>query len=235
MMAIYENKLNWHPDNLYRLFDRPAAREWDWGHDIGPKPQSVGFMRVALSVDPHFSVLICHGLFDLITPYFATKLLLDQIPLSVGGDRVALQVYPGGHMSTPTMLRGPRCATLRRHSSARAEQCQWTAVRRGGAFQVRQATDRRYLRHHGYHSAEMGLNLLCIHQSDRTIEGFGGVAVSASPVARRRAAGRHYLANHEIWRWPPMTCEDRTVGQHCESHGSSPGRAVNRWRRPPPN
>ncbi len=98
MMAIYENKLNWHPDNLYRLFDRPAAREWDWGHDIGPKPQSVGFMRVALSVDPHFSVLICHGLFDLITPYFATKLLLDQIPLSVGGDRVALQVYPGGHM-----------------------------------------------------------------------------------------------------------------------------------------
>jgi hypothetical protein len=35
------------------------------------------------------------------------------------------------------------------------------------------------LRHHGYHIAEMGLNLLCIHQSDRTIEGFGGVAVSA--------------------------------------------------------
>jgi len=98
MVAIYESKLNWRPDNSYRLFNRPAAREWDWGHDIGPKPQSVSFMRVALSLDPRFSVLIGHGMFDLITPYFATQLLLDQIPASAGGDRIKLEVYPGGHM-----------------------------------------------------------------------------------------------------------------------------------------
>ena len=98
MVAIYESKLNWRPDNPYRLSNRPVAREWDWGHDIGPKPQSVSFMRVALSLDPRFSVLIGHGMFDLITPYFATQLLLDQIPLAAGGDRVKLEVYPGGHM-----------------------------------------------------------------------------------------------------------------------------------------
>jgi carboxypeptidase C (cathepsin A) len=55
-------------------------------------------MRVALALDRHFSVLIAHGLFDLITPYFATQLLIDQIPQPSGGDRVRLAVYPGGHM-----------------------------------------------------------------------------------------------------------------------------------------
>ncbi|MDQ2805278.1 MAG: hypothetical protein M3Y41_22340 [Pseudomonadota bacterium] len=42
-------------------------------------------------------VLIVHGLFDLVTPYFATKLMLDRLP-SATADRVRLAVYPGGHM-----------------------------------------------------------------------------------------------------------------------------------------
>lgn len=55
-------------------------------------------MRVAVAHDPHLAVLIAHGMFDLVTPYFATQLLLDQIPASAGGDRIELAVYPGGHM-----------------------------------------------------------------------------------------------------------------------------------------
>ncbi len=98
MVAIYETRLNWRPDSPYRLFNASANRQWDWGRGFGPRPQAVGFMRVALALDPHFSVLIVHGLFDLVTPYFATQLLIDQIPQSSGGDRVRLEVYPGGHM-----------------------------------------------------------------------------------------------------------------------------------------
>jgi carboxypeptidase C (cathepsin A) len=55
-------------------------------------------MRTALALDAHLHVLIAHGLFDLVTPYFATQLLLDQIPAASGGDRVRLVTYPGGHM-----------------------------------------------------------------------------------------------------------------------------------------
>jgi len=43
-------------------------------------------------------VLIVHGLFDLVTPYFGTQLMLNQIPAESGGDRVRLAVWPGGHM-----------------------------------------------------------------------------------------------------------------------------------------
>jgi len=39
------------------------------------------------------------------------------------------------------------------------------------------------LQHYGYQTTEMGLNLLCIHQSDRTLEGFGGLVISTGPVA----------------------------------------------------
>ena len=55
-------------------------------------------MRDALALDPHLHVLIAHGLFDLVTPYFATQLLLDQIPQAGLGERVRLVTYPGGHM-----------------------------------------------------------------------------------------------------------------------------------------
>jgi hypothetical protein len=34
-----------------------------------------------------------------VTPYFTTKLLLDQLPAYGDGARVKLTVSPGGHMS----------------------------------------------------------------------------------------------------------------------------------------
>jgi carboxypeptidase C (cathepsin A) len=98
MVAIYETKLKWRPDYSYRLQSPNAFREWDWGHGMLNQPQSITALRAALALDPHLQVLIAHGLFDLITPYFATQLLLDQIPASAGGDRVRLTTYPGGHM-----------------------------------------------------------------------------------------------------------------------------------------
>jgi carboxypeptidase C (cathepsin A) len=38
------------------------------------------------------------GLFDLATPYFATRILLDQLPAYASPDRVKFVTYPGGHM-----------------------------------------------------------------------------------------------------------------------------------------
>jgi len=51
-----------------------------------------------LALDPKFKVLVAHGLFDLVTPYFGSKMQLDQLPVYGSPDRVRLVVYPGGHM-----------------------------------------------------------------------------------------------------------------------------------------
>jgi carboxypeptidase C (cathepsin A) len=98
MVAIYETQLNWRPELVYRLESPTAFRQWDWGHGMMNQPQSMGMMRAALALDPHLHVLIAHGLFDLITPYFATQLLLNQLPQAGLGERVRLVTYPGGHM-----------------------------------------------------------------------------------------------------------------------------------------
>jgi carboxypeptidase C (cathepsin A) len=54
-------------------------------------------LREALALDPSLKVLVVQGVADLVTPYFATKLLLNQIP-SFGDPRVRLVLLPGGHM-----------------------------------------------------------------------------------------------------------------------------------------
>lgn len=98
MVAIYETKLTWRPEYAYRLQSPTAFKQWDWGRGLWAAPQAMGGMRTALALDAHLHVLIAHGLFDLVTPYFATQLLLDQIPAASGGDRVRLVTYAGGHM-----------------------------------------------------------------------------------------------------------------------------------------
>lgn len=97
MVTIYDTRLNWRPDRAYRLESRTAARQWDWGNGTGGT-QSMSALRTALALDPHLTVLIAHGLFDLVTPYFATQVLLDQLPRPGLGDRVRLVTYAGGHM-----------------------------------------------------------------------------------------------------------------------------------------
>jgi carboxypeptidase C (cathepsin A) len=90
-------KLNWRPDGSYQLINGAVERSWDFGRGINP-PESISQLREILALDPKLKLLVGHGLFDLATPYFGTKVLLDQLPAFAAPDRAKLVVYPGGHM-----------------------------------------------------------------------------------------------------------------------------------------
>jgi carboxypeptidase C (cathepsin A) len=60
--------------------------------------ESITELRQILALDPKLKVLVGHGLFDLATPYYGSKILLDQMPPLGASQRVKLVVYPGGHM-----------------------------------------------------------------------------------------------------------------------------------------
>src|SRR5204862_533487 len=92
---LTRNKLNWRPDGSYYLLSDAVGRAWDFGR--GPA-ESVSELRQVLALDPKLKLLVGHGLFDLATPYFATRIVLDQLPAYASPDRVKLVVYPGGHM-----------------------------------------------------------------------------------------------------------------------------------------
>jgi carboxypeptidase C (cathepsin A) len=90
-------KLNWRPDGSYELLNGSVERAWDFGRR-GRPTESVTELRKSLALDPKLKVLVAHGLFDLATPYFGSKIVLDQLPAFAGPQRVKLVVYPGGHM-----------------------------------------------------------------------------------------------------------------------------------------
>ncbi len=90
-------KLNWRPDGSYQLLSETVNKAWDFGRGTSPA-ESVSQLRQALALDPKLKLLIGHGLFDLATPYFASKVILDQLPAFAGPNRTKLVVYPGGHM-----------------------------------------------------------------------------------------------------------------------------------------
>ena len=112
MLALYRT-LGWQPDGQYQVLNEDVARAWNWGHGMG-RPDSVRQLREALALDPALRVLVAHGRDDLVTPYFATKLLLAQLPEIGAPDRVRLLVTPGGHM---LYLRDTSRAVL--HAAAR--------------------------------------------------------------------------------------------------------------------
>ena len=90
-------RLNWRPDGSYQLLSENVNKAWEFGHGINPT-ESVTQLRQMLALDPKLKLLIGHGLFDLATPYFASKIILDQLPAFAGPSRTKLVVYPGGHM-----------------------------------------------------------------------------------------------------------------------------------------
>jgi carboxypeptidase C (cathepsin A) len=90
-------KLNWRPDGSYQLLSDSVNQAWDFGRGRNPA-ESVSQLRQILALDPNMKLLVGHGLFDLATPYFASKIILDQLPAYAGPNRVKLVVYPGGHM-----------------------------------------------------------------------------------------------------------------------------------------
>jgi carboxypeptidase C (cathepsin A) len=94
-IELSTHTLNWHPDGPYRLLNRSIS--WDYGRGLN-QVQSISELRQILALDPKLKLLIGHGLFDLATPYFGTKIRLDQLPAFGSPDRVKLVVYPGGHM-----------------------------------------------------------------------------------------------------------------------------------------
>jgi carboxypeptidase C (cathepsin A) len=94
---LMTRKLNWRPDGSYQVLNGAVEKAWDFGRGLNP-PESISQLRQILALDPKLKLLVGHGLFDLATPYFGTKLLLDQLPAYATPPRVKLVVYPGGHM-----------------------------------------------------------------------------------------------------------------------------------------
>ena len=95
MVELYRTRLNWVVENgRYQFQNEQAGRQWD----RGAHAEAVGDLRSAMALDPKMGVLVAHGLTDLVTPYFETRMVLDQIFLTGSAERLRFETYAGGHM-----------------------------------------------------------------------------------------------------------------------------------------
>jgi carboxypeptidase C (cathepsin A) len=86
----------------YELLNFEVNEKWCWRDTVKNEPLPPGAaedLLLGLGMDSRLRVVISHGHFDLVTPYFDSDLLVDRLeeesPLAA---RIGLRHYPGGHM-----------------------------------------------------------------------------------------------------------------------------------------
>jgi len=84
-LLSYEVNLAWKDDTDSHAFNTPSGATDDF--------------RYGMSLNPHMHAFITHGLYDLITPYYASERLRNLMRLDPSvGDRITVEHYDGGHM-----------------------------------------------------------------------------------------------------------------------------------------
>ena len=105
------NQVGWKVNARYNLLSYDVNSAWDRDNSDSP----VADLRKAIANDPKMQVVIAHGMDDLSCPYFASRLIIDQMPSFGVTQRVNLNLYAGGHMF---YSRGESAQEFRRDAMA---------------------------------------------------------------------------------------------------------------------
>ena len=91
---LMTNQVGWKVNARYNLLSYEVNGAWARDNSDSP----VSDLRKAIANDPKMQVMIAHGMDDLSCPYFASRLIVDQMPGFGVPQRVRLSLYAGGHM-----------------------------------------------------------------------------------------------------------------------------------------
>ena len=89
-------------ERTYELLNYSVNRKWQWRDDASGAPVPPGAtddLAVGLTMNPQMKLLVVHGVYDLVTPYFESKHLLQQLTDGSSPARhIRFAGYEGGHM-----------------------------------------------------------------------------------------------------------------------------------------
>ncbi|MPY69211.1 MAG: peptidase S10 [Alphaproteobacteria bacterium] len=88
-------------DLPYEVLNRRISARWVWQRGGGRQgaPGATENLESAFKTVPGLRALIAHGRYDLVTPYFGSAYLVNQLDLDgEPGGRLILRTYDGGHM-----------------------------------------------------------------------------------------------------------------------------------------
>jgi carboxypeptidase C (cathepsin A) len=89
-------------DLTYSLLSMEVFNGWKYDHKGECKQgflSAVDDLRAGMALNPHMNVIINHGIYDMVTPYFASNCLADLMKLHPQlKENLRLKHYRGGHM-----------------------------------------------------------------------------------------------------------------------------------------
>ena len=95
MTAYAMGELGWRAPVPYRYADRTISKQrWEWPYG---RVDATDDLRRALALDPKLKLLVAHGATDFVTPYLASRIILDQLPPELSDGRIDVRLYAGGH------------------------------------------------------------------------------------------------------------------------------------------
>ncbi len=116
-VAYARGELGYQTDLDYRLLNRGVSGRWDYGTSASRQGYagSLDELQEARTQRPSLRVLVTGGYTDLVTPFAASRYLIDQLEPIDGAAPVEVKVYRGGHMM---YLRAPSRAALTKDARA---------------------------------------------------------------------------------------------------------------------
>ncbi|HEX2815576.1 MAG TPA: peptidase S10 [Phenylobacterium sp.] len=95
-MVDFDTRIvGWKAEGRFNALSYEVGADWEPGVEL---TEATTDLRQAIAADARMKVLIVHGYDDLSCPYFVSRLVIDQMPISGDVGRVKLAIYPGGHM-----------------------------------------------------------------------------------------------------------------------------------------
>jgi carboxypeptidase C (cathepsin A) len=89
-------------ERRYEIINMAANRDWkrdEQGHVFEGPAGATDDLRYAMSMNPDMKVLIAHGYYDMVTPYFGSERLVDQMKLlPQQRENLFIRHFGGGHM-----------------------------------------------------------------------------------------------------------------------------------------
>jgi carboxypeptidase C (cathepsin A) len=92
------DELGFHTDMTYVLVSGETRGHWNWREGGRGEPSVSDDLRILLAFNPSFRLVIAHGYADPVTPYMASRYVLEHLPPVTQPERAQLKLYPGGHM-----------------------------------------------------------------------------------------------------------------------------------------
>src|SRR2546427_326164 len=92
------DELGFKTEMTYILLASDIAGKWDWEGSGRGSASASHDLRELLSLIPSFRLLVAHGYSDMVTPYAASRYVLDHLPPIGDPSRTQLLLYRGGPM-----------------------------------------------------------------------------------------------------------------------------------------